>query len=92
MNKKRYLQILFLLFLIVGTVLIVRQQHSAPFQKDEGMVFGTVYHVSYQSTDNYKKEIEKELKKVDEALSMFNPQSVISKVNNGESAIPDNET
>ena len=81
--KKRYLQLIFLLFLIVGTVLIIRQQQNTPYQKDNGFVFGTVYNITYQNDKNLKQEIETELKKVDMALSMFNAQSVISKVNQG---------
>ena len=90
-NKKRYLQMLFLLFLIIGTVIIIRQQRSTPYQKDSGFVFGTVYNITYQSSSNLKNEIEAELKKVDNALSMFNQQSVISKVNQGATTIPQTE-
>ena len=61
--KKRYLQLIFLLFLIVGTVLIIRQQQNTPYQKDNGFVFGTVYNITYQNDKNLKQEIETELKK-----------------------------
>jgi len=89
--KKRYLQLIFLLFLIVGTVLIIRQQQNTPYQKDNGFVFGTVYNITYQNDKNLKQEIETELKKVDMALSMFNEKSVISKVNQGSTSIPQTE-
>ena len=32
--KKKTLQVIFLLALIVGTILIIRQQHSTPYQKN----------------------------------------------------------
>lgn len=86
--KKPIAQLLFLLLLIVGTVLILRSHRNAPYQKDSGMVFGTVYHVTYQYADNLKPQIEAQLQKVDNALSMFNPQSIIAKVNNGQATIP----
>ena len=93
MNEKRHKQLRwqlpFLLLLIVGTVLIVRQQHVAPYQQDEGFIFGTTYKITYQSPRNMKKEIEGELKKVDQSLSMFNEQSVISKINTGKSTATD---
>ena len=89
--KKKYWQLLFLLFLIVGTVLIIRQQQGMPYQKDNGFIFGTVYSITYQYDKNLKQEIEAELKKVDNALSMFNPQSVISKINKGDVSIPQTE-
>ena len=43
MNRKKRLtwQIPFLVLLIVGSILIIRQQHNMPYQHDEGMVFGT---------------------------------------------------
>ncbi len=85
MKKKRLIwQLPFLLLLIVGTVVIIRQQRSMPYQHDEGFIFGTVYHITYQSDDNLKNEIEAELKKVDQSLSPFNKTSIISQVNRNE--------
>lgn len=72
-------QIPFLLLLIVGTVLILRKQ--APYQTDQGLVFGTMYKITYQSKENLKTEIEAELQKVDRSLSPFNKQSVITHIN-----------
>ena len=48
------------------------------------MVFGTIYHITYQSDTNYQKEIEAELQKVDHSLSPFNKTSIISCVNRNE--------
>lgn len=88
MNKKKLIwQLPFLLLLIVGTFIILKKQ--APFQTDEGFVFGTVYKVTYQYDQNLKKEIEAELKKVDHSLSPFNDKSVISLVNHNESTATD---
>ncbi len=72
-------QLPFLAVLIVGTVLILRKQ--APYQTDEGFIFGTMYKITYQSKENLKNEIEAELKKVDNSLSPFNKQSVITRIN-----------
>ncbi|MGI6233437.1 MAG: FAD:protein FMN transferase [Prevotella sp.] len=87
-NNKRKQQLVwqlpFLILLIVGTVVIVRQQRNAPFQHNSGFVFGTVYNITYQSNEDLQPQIEKELKKVDNSLSMFNKQSVISKINRNE--------
>ena len=62
-NKRLLWQLPFLVFLIVGTVVIVSRQHSTPYQHDKGMVFGTVYHITYQSSRNLQKDIEAELAK-----------------------------
>ena len=75
---------LFLLFLIVGTVLIIRQQRSMPYQHDTGFVFGTVYNITYQSDRNLKTEIEEALQQVDGEFSMFNDTSTVSRINRGE--------
>lgn len=92
MNKKLIWQVPFLLALIVGTVLIIRQKHNMPWQHDEGKVFGTFYHITYQCDRNLQKEIEAELIKVDNALSMFNDSSVISRINRGDSLVRQDET
>ena len=84
-SKKRLsLQLAFLTFLIIGTILIIKHQHNMPYQHDRGSVFGTFYSITYQCDNDLQKEIEAELKKVDQALSMFNQESIISKVNRNE--------
>lgn len=83
-KKKLIWQIPFLLILIIGSIFVIRQQRNTPFQKDEGIVFGTIYHITYQSDTNYQKEIEAELQKVDNSLSPFNKTSIISRINRNE--------
>ena len=77
-NKIRW-QLPFLVLLIVGTVLILRKQ--APFQTDQGLVFGTMYKITYQSDENLKNESEAELEKVNQSLSPFSKESVITHIN-----------
>ncbi|MCR4922210.1 MAG: FAD:protein FMN transferase [Bacteroidaceae bacterium] len=80
-------QLPFLLLLIAGTAFIIRR-HNPPtdisFQQDEGYIFGTIFHAKYQSRENLHEEIMQELNAVDASLSMFNPQSCISRINQGE--------
>ena len=92
-NQKRKLwwQIPLLLFLIAGTIFIIRQQRSMPYQKHTGFVFGTIYNVTYQSDEDLQSAIEGELKKVDDALSMFNDTSVISRINRGQQVVDQTE-
>lgn len=80
----RIWQIVFLLLLVIGTVLIIRQQRNLPYQHNEGFVFGTVYHVTYQHNKDLQENIEAEMKKVDDALSTFNNNSILSKINQNE--------
>lgn len=88
MNRKKIIwQLPFLVLLILGTCIILKKQ--PPFRTNEGFVFGTVYKITYQSDTDLKAEIEKELQKVDQSLSPFNPQSVISHINRNEPAALD---
>lgn len=83
MNKKKLVwQLPFLAILIIGTIVILKKQ--PPFQTDEGFVFGTLYKITYQSENNLKNDIETELKKVDNSLSPFNPNSIITHINRNE--------
>lgn len=73
----------FLIVLVVGSILIIRHNgNEAPYQKDSGTIFGTFYHITYQSEQNLKEEIETELKAVDASLSPFNENSIITAINN----------
>ena len=83
-NKKLLWQLPLLTLLIVGTVLIIRQQRSMPYQHDEGFIFGTVYSITYQSDRNLKADIEKALRQVDGEFSMFNDSSTVSLINRGQ--------
>ena len=83
-KKRLFFQIPFLCALIIGSVLIIAQQHNAPYQHDTGAIFGTIYNIDYQYDHDLNDEIIAELNKVDAALSMFNEKSVISMVNRNE--------
>src|SRR5574344_730175 len=78
----------FLLFLIIGTIIIIRQNRPV-YRSNEGSVFGTSYRITYLYNEDLKDEIEQSLAKVDKALSMFNDSSTISKINRNENVIPD---
>ena len=65
-------------------ILIIRQQQAMPYQLNKGPVFGTFYTINYQSDKDYHEEIKAALQDVDDALSMFNEQSIISHINRGD--------
>jgi thiamine biosynthesis lipoprotein len=78
----------FLAFLIIGTILILsksKQAANPEYRTTQGMVFGTRYNITYLHNADLKPDIEHTLALVDSALSMFNPESTISAVNNSES-------
>ena len=73
MNKKKLIwQLPFLLVLIVGTVVILQKQ--PPFRTNEGLVFGTVYKITYQHNDDLHKEIKEVLMDVDKHDLIFNTE------------------
>ena len=90
-----------LLLLIVGTVYIIMTrddkgkkdatiQQGKPWvaeetQRSEGSVFGTFYHLTYQSKTSLQEGIDNTLKEVDASLSPFNKESVITAINNNTS-------
>lgn len=86
-KKKLRWQLPVLLLFIIATVFIVRKQ--TPYQENEGKIFGTIYHATYQYPENLQKEIEAELKKVDNSLSPFNQSSIITRINRNEEVVPD---
>lgn len=83
-HKKLLWQVPFLIFLIVGTVIIIRSQRSMPYQHNRGFVFGTTYNITYQCDSDLQRGIEAELAKVDASLSPFNEKSIITAINNNK--------
>lgn len=58
--------------------------------KNEGFIFGTSYHFTYEARTNLESEIKQELKKFNASLSTYDPNSIISKVNKNEEVKLDN--
>ncbi len=87
-TKLKKWQLPFLVLLIVGTVLIIRQQRNMPYQKNTGNIFGTVYAITYQHDKDLHKDILSALNRVDTALSMFNEKSIIARINRNEDVAP----
>ena len=81
----KYLKIVFFLFLLIGTVLILKNhqaEQSVPYCIAEGRIFGTQYRVAYQSSVPLDSAIQSVLQEVDASLSMFNKKSTLWRINN----------
>ena len=86
MNKKKLIwQVPFLLLLIIGTVVILKKQ--PPFRTNEGMVFGTIYKITYQHNDDLQNDIKAAMMEVDNSLSPYNPSSIITRINHNEDTV-----
>ncbi len=87
-NTLKPWKIAFLLFLIVGTIYILRKNEGT-YKTNTGKIFGTYYNIIYKYNGNFKKEIESVLNRVDNSLSPFNKNSIITAINNNEHFTPD---
>ena len=83
MNKKKLIwQLPFLLVLIIGTVVILQKQ--PPFRTNEGLVFGTIYKITYQHESDLQNDIKDALMEVDNSLSPYNKNSIITRINHNQ--------
>lgn len=78
---KRIISLIFLILLVAGTIFILSR---SKYQTSQGEIFGTTYHVHYNSTQNLDKDIEQELFRVDTIFSLFKENSLLSCFNRGE--------
>lgn len=86
MNKRWHLP--FLLFLIVGSIIIV-SENSPTYRTQQGKIFGTLYTVTYEHNTDLQSQIVAALRAVDHSLSPFNKRSIITQVNNNDSVCVD---
>ena len=81
-GKLSKFKIAFLLFLIIGTFFILRNRTPEVYTTNSGHIFGTQYNIKYKSVEDLHKEVKATLLQVDNSLSMFNKNSIISAFNN----------
>ena len=80
MNSKLNIwKILFLIFLIIGTIYIIRNRK--PYITNTGKVFGTFYKITYKSESDLHEAIKQRMSEVDNSLSPFNRKSIITAIN-----------
>ncbi|MDE6301415.1 MAG: FAD:protein FMN transferase [Muribaculaceae bacterium] len=56
-----------------------------------GAVWGTTFHITYDSEHDLSDSIFATMERIDNSLSMFNPHSAVSRINRGESVRPDSD-
>ncbi|MCP9612324.1 FAD:protein FMN transferase [Coprobacter sp. LH1063] len=85
-NKRGYIACV--LFLIVFAIIFwMRNGRSAEYRFNEGLIFGTVYHITYQYSNDLQEEIEDELHRFNASLSPFDPTSIISRINRNDTGV-----
>lgn len=70
-------------------LLLLPNEPKKQYFHNQGNVFGTYYNIRYEGTEDLHNAIKQRLQEFDHSLSMFNPQSVISKVNRNDSVATD---
>ena len=70
-------------------LLLLPNKPKQQYYHNQGNIFGTYYNIRYESAVDLHEEIKAQLQEVDASLSMFNPQSVISKINRNEECTTD---
>lgn len=77
-----------ILFCFLSTLVVVaKSQNSVPFQFNEGPIFGTTYHIKYQSNIDYQADIDTMLKRYNADISSYQPQSIVCRINRNESNV-----
>ncbi len=78
--------LIFLSVLILVTILILykSQKAASTYQSVDGLIFGTIYHITYQSEEELKPAIDQLLQEFNHSLSPFDTTSIIAKVNRNE--------
>ena len=70
-------------------LLFLPNEPKKQYMHNQGTIFGTYYNIRYESSEDLHEAIKQRLQEFDHSLSMFNPQSVISKVNGNDSVVTD---
>lgn len=74
-----------IIFPIVLLLLVITScKQEKVYYEESGSVFHTIYSIKYESSKPLSKEIEAEFEKFNLSLNPFNPNSIITKVNNNE--------
>lgn len=90
MKKRQNIIFSIVLSFLLMAILVVLIRHSESathgrqYFRHEGKVFGTYYNIQYEGDSALQADIETAFVRFDNSLSMFNPQSIISRINRNE--------
>ncbi len=73
----------------ISLLLFTSCTKNYPYITNDGLAQGTTYHIVYQPVDgkDLQTEIDAELLKFDYSLSTYNPNSIISRMNQNDTAV-----
>lgn len=74
---------------IIAVLLLMPNKPKATYHTNKGQVFGTYYAIQYESVSDLHDSIRAMFAVFDGSMSMFNPQSTLSRINAGTDSIAD---
>ncbi|MCQ2077117.1 MAG: FAD:protein FMN transferase [Bacteroidaceae bacterium] len=89
-HKFKWWHIPLLIILVAGTWYIINERNAptqTSYQTNSGYIFGTEFHITYKSNENLLDSIDAVLNMVDNSLSPFNENSIITAINNNKPAM-----
>lgn len=78
------------LLLIAGIAILHSSCHRDEFQKTQGLIWNTSYHITYQGDENLADSVITVLDEVGRSLNVFDANSLVSRVNRTDTTIVDN--
>lgn len=87
-NMKKWLALSFAIA-AAAMLLLLPDAPKKQYYHHQGNIFGTYYNIRYEGNEDLHEAIQQRLQDFDKSLSMFNPNSVISKVNRNENVVTD---
>ena len=88
MSNKKWIALGFAIIAAV-LLLLLPDEPQKQYFRNQGNVFGTYYNIRYEGEEDLHEAIKQRLEEFDHSLSMFNPNSVISKINRNDSVVTD---
>jgi len=82
MNKYLLISITVVIFIFINSC-----SPKKDYIKNEGYIFGTMYHFTYKSNKDLEPAIKKQLQKFNESLSTYDPNSIISRINQNDTSV-----
>lgn len=88
-NRKHTIGALLGLGVAALLILLMPENKSLHDYHNQGKVFGTYYNIRYLASQDLEPEIQKAFQDFDNSLSMFNPHSTLSAINDNRNTATD---
>ena len=88
-RSRRYWAVLAALAVGLCVLFVGRHRERAVYHTDDGVVWTTGYHIVYSSPSPLADSIQAVLARVDASASVYNEQSLVSRINRNDTSQPD---